>query len=146
MKRLLAPTLAALALSSSSLANGNWPHWRGPTRDGISTETGLPVTWSTTENVTWRATLAGLGTSSPIVWGDRVIVTSQVGATPLAGGGGHPQLARDDRGLSAQEAPIGGRLPITLPGMAGMPGFAAGAGLDRSGLERRERRGAKPLD
>jgi hypothetical protein len=45
-------------------------------------------------NVAWRATLAGLGTSSPVVWGDRVFVTSQVGSTPRAGGGGHPQLAR----------------------------------------------------
>jgi outer membrane protein assembly factor BamB len=53
--------------------------------------------------------LAGLGTSSPIVWNDRVIATSQVGNVPLAGGGSHPQLARDDRSLASQENPIGGR-------------------------------------
>ncbi len=48
--------------------------------------------------------------SSPIVWGDHVIVTSQVGDLALAGGfGAHPQLARDDGALAGQENPIGGR-------------------------------------
>jgi outer membrane protein assembly factor BamB len=86
-----------------------WPQWRGPASDGVSREPGLPVKWSATENLAWRAALAGLGTSSPIVWGDRIIVTSQIGSTPLVGGGGHPQLARDDRSLASQENPLGGR-------------------------------------
>jgi outer membrane protein assembly factor BamB len=43
------------------------------------------------------------------VWGDRVLVTSQIGQSPVAGGGEHPQLARDDRALSERESPIGGR-------------------------------------
>jgi len=100
-------------VASAPLAAQHWPQWRGPASHGVSSESDLPTRWSRTENVAWRATLAGFGTSSPIVWGDRVIVTSQVGATPLAGGGGHPQLARDDRGLAAQEAPIGGRRPAS---------------------------------
>jgi outer membrane protein assembly factor BamB len=57
----------------------------------------------------WRAPLAGLGTSSPIVWGDRVFVTSQIGTSARAGGGEHPQLARDERALAERENPIGGR-------------------------------------
>jgi outer membrane protein assembly factor BamB len=75
----------------------------------VAAGAGLPTTWSTDRNVAWRAALAGLGTSSPIVWGDRVFVTSQTGSVTLAGGGAHPQLARDDRSLAAQENPIGGR-------------------------------------
>ena len=56
---------------------------------GISEEAGLPESWSTTENVAWVTEIAGLGWSSPIVWGDTVYVTSVVSAgdveTPRAG-------------------------------------------------------------
>ena len=102
--------LATLALSGTELAAENWPQWRGPSSRGVSQEAGLPTTWGASENLAWRAPLAGLGTSSPIVWGDLVIVTSQVGSTPTSGGG-HPQLARDDRALAERETPIGGRRP-----------------------------------
>ena len=64
----------------------DWPQWRGPGSAAISTEAPLPTTWSATEHLAWRAALAGAGTSSPIVVGDRVIVTSQVGRAPVAGG------------------------------------------------------------
>lgn len=57
----------------------NWPGFRGPTGQGISREKNLPLTWSLRENLAWRTELAGLGWSSPIVWEDRVFVTS---ATP----------------------------------------------------------------
>ena len=76
--------VGALVLATSglttTLAAENWPSWRGPVASGVSTETGLPEKWSATENVAWRAKLGGVGVSSPIVWGDRVFVTSQVGA------------------------------------------------------------------
>jgi outer membrane protein assembly factor BamB len=100
----------ALAVTVQGLAAEHWPQWRGPSMHGVSGETGLPTTWNTKQNVAWRASLAGLGTSSPIVWGDRVIVTSQTGSIDRARGGAHPQLARDDRALAAQENPIGGRV------------------------------------
>jgi outer membrane protein assembly factor BamB len=54
----------------------NWPGFRGPTRQGVSTETGLPLTWSATNNVAWKTAIPGEGWSSPIVWGDRVFVTT----------------------------------------------------------------------
>jgi hypothetical protein len=57
----------------------NWPNWRGPAASGVSSETGLPVTWSDGENIAWKAQFRGLGVSSPIVWSDRVFVTSQLG-------------------------------------------------------------------
>ncbi|MBK5290863.1 MAG: PQQ-binding-like beta-propeller repeat protein [Acidobacteriia bacterium] len=63
----------------------NWPQWRGPSADGISTEKNLPLRWSKTENIAWRAPLEGLGTSTPIVWGDRVFITSQLGDGPFEG-------------------------------------------------------------
>jgi len=102
-------TVAAILGLGIGLSAENWPQWRGPSSRGVSLEKSLPTTWSTSENVAWRASLAGLGTSSPIVWGDRVIVTSQIGRSPLAEGDAHPQLARDDRSLAERESPIGGR-------------------------------------
>jgi outer membrane protein assembly factor BamB len=68
----------------------------------------LPTTWSRERNIAWRAALAGLGASSPIVSGDRVFVTSQVG-NALVAAGTHPRLARDDGSLAERERPIGGR-------------------------------------
>jgi outer membrane protein assembly factor BamB len=86
----------------------DWPQWRGPSSDGVSNDSGLPTHWSDSENIVWNAELAGFGTSSPIVWGDRVIVTSQKGRVPIVEGM-QPQLARDDQELASRENPIGGR-------------------------------------
>ncbi|MGH9659703.1 MAG: PQQ-binding-like beta-propeller repeat protein [Bryobacteraceae bacterium] len=68
-----------------ALAAANWPQWRGPTADGISGETTVPVEWSATSNIAWKAPLRGLGTSTPIVWDDRIFVTSQIGDGPFEG-------------------------------------------------------------
>ena len=92
------------------LAAADWPQWRGPASGGVSPESALPVTWSATENIAWKAPLAGLGTSSPIVSGDTVLVTSQIGRTRLAEGNSHPQLARDDGELARREA---AQLPVS---------------------------------
>lgn len=88
----------------------DWPQWRGPSGNGISSESGLPIKWSATEHIAWKASLAGLGVSSPVVWSDTVFVTSQKGLVPLYQGV-FPQLARDDQDLASRENPIGGRRP-----------------------------------
>jgi outer membrane protein assembly factor BamB len=67
---------------------------------GVSTETGLPERWSSTENVAWTARLAGVGVSSPVVAGDQVYITSQVGVG-VRQPGSHPRLAQ---GASASGA------------------------------------------
>jgi outer membrane protein assembly factor BamB len=54
----------------------DWPEFRGPTGQGLSTETGLPLTWSETKNVRWKVAIPGKGWSSPAVQGDRIWVTS----------------------------------------------------------------------
>jgi outer membrane protein assembly factor BamB len=56
----------------------NWPAWRGGKLSGVSSEKGLPLRWSETDNVRWRVPLPGPGNSSPIVWGDRVFVSQAV--------------------------------------------------------------------
>jgi outer membrane protein assembly factor BamB len=54
----------------------NWPGFRGPGRQGISQEKGVPLEWSPTSNVAWKTPIPGQGWSSPIVFGDRVFVTT----------------------------------------------------------------------
>ncbi len=54
----------------------NWPQWRGPRLNGISAETSVPTHWSNTENVAWRFPLPGPGGATPIIWEDRIFVTS----------------------------------------------------------------------
>jgi outer membrane protein assembly factor BamB len=54
----------------------NWPGFRGPTGQGVSSEQSVPLEWSLTKNLAWTAAIPGEGWSSPIVWGDRVFVTT----------------------------------------------------------------------
>ena len=55
---------------------GYWPNWRGPSGQGIVEGSGYPVTWSDTENVLWKVPVPGRGHSSPIVWGNRIFLTT----------------------------------------------------------------------
>ncbi len=54
----------------------NWPQWRGPRLDGTSLETNLPTQWSRERGVRWRLELPGRAASTPVVWGDRIFLTS----------------------------------------------------------------------
>jgi len=63
----------------------DWPQWRGPTGDGISPEKNLPLRWSKSENIAWRTPLKGMGTSTPVIWGDLILLTSQLGDGPFEG-------------------------------------------------------------
>ena len=74
--RLITLLLALASLAPLTLRAENWPQWRGPFFNGSTTETGLPTQWSKTENVAWIAPLPGKGSSTPVVWGDSVFVTS----------------------------------------------------------------------
>lgn len=53
-----------------------WPGWRGPSGQGLVQGSGYPDTWSDTENVLWKVEVPGRGNSSPIVWGDRLFLTT----------------------------------------------------------------------
>lgn len=67
-----------LICSTGSLPAANWPSWRGPAQNNISSETRFPTQWSRERNVKWRTPLPEAGNSSPIVWGDTVFVTQAV--------------------------------------------------------------------
>ena len=53
-----------------------WPRWRGPSGQGVATGTNYVDTWSPTQNILWKAQVSGEGNSSPIVWGDRIFITT----------------------------------------------------------------------
>src|SRR5262245_35006879 len=94
--RLLPCAVAALALTTGSAsrvatqARGDgikmaaddgegakyWARWRGPSGQGLANGTGYPDTWSATQNVAWKVPVPGSGNSSPIVWGDRIFMTT----------------------------------------------------------------------
>ena len=64
------------ALPSIKVAAGDWPWWRGPNANNHAADTDIVTTWSETENIVWKAPVSGRGHSSPILVGNRVIVTS----------------------------------------------------------------------
>lgn len=68
--------LLAGVLCASLVHAAHWPQWRGPNFDGSTTEAGLPVQFSTTENVVWTAPLPGPSGATPVVFGDYVFVSS----------------------------------------------------------------------
>lgn len=55
---------------------GDWPRWRGPSGQGTSADTGLPHAWDAGSNVAWKTEIPGSGNSSPVVWGQRIYLTT----------------------------------------------------------------------
>jgi outer membrane protein assembly factor BamB len=74
-----AALLAAMFAHVASAQTVNWPQYRGANSDGLGEGATLPESWSTTENVVWKTDIPGWGWSSPVVWGDKIFVTSAVG-------------------------------------------------------------------
>jgi outer membrane protein assembly factor BamB len=72
--------MLALVLPATAVLRGaDWPEWRGPARTGVSTETGLPSTWSPAgENLAWQVPFGGR--SGPVVFGDRLYLQNTAGA------------------------------------------------------------------
>lgn len=75
-----------LTLGVPAMAQTNWPSFRGPNASGISVGKATPTTWNVekSENILWKTQVAGLGHSSPIIWGDRLFITSAVNQSKTA--------------------------------------------------------------
>jgi outer membrane protein assembly factor BamB len=74
------PAISLLALTTSgfTLNTSNWSQWRGPEGTGLSDETDVPIEWDAGKNIKWRTAIPGQGHSSPIVWGNKVFLTTDV--------------------------------------------------------------------
>ncbi len=86
MPRLLAMSLAistAIALFGSDLPKDQWPQFRGPGSTGVADDPALPDKWSQTENIAWKTPIPGVGWSSPIIWGDRIFVTTVISSADV---------------------------------------------------------------
>lgn len=107
MRHLIVTLLLSSFLTALSMGE-NWPHWRGPQGNGVSPEERLPLSWSSSENIAFKAPLRGSGVSSPIVWGEAVFVSSQLGRGTVRPGD-HPTLSRGEeemeQGLGAGSQP-----------------------------------------
>jgi outer membrane protein assembly factor BamB len=85
--------LLAVSLTAPAFATDiNWPQFRGPAGQGVVTETGLPLEWSDTKNVLWKTELPGRGHSSPIVWGNRIFLTTAIEGELVPGAKAIPHL------------------------------------------------------
>lgn len=78
----------------------DWPEFRGPRAQGQSAATGLPTKWGPTENVVWKAAVAGSGWSSPVVVGEKIYLTTAV----PTGGQEVPDVDRSLRGICLNAA------------------------------------------
>jgi outer membrane protein assembly factor BamB len=70
---------SSLGPLASQARSENWPQWRGPSGTGISGESNLPSKWSATENIAWSMDMPGSSGATPVVWGDRIFVSSSEG-------------------------------------------------------------------
>src|SRR5262245_911184 len=73
---LLLSIVVPAATATFPVQAENWPQWRGAHHDAISGEKGLPTQFDRDKNVRWRLPLPGQAGATPIVWGDRIFVTS----------------------------------------------------------------------
>ncbi|MDX1981663.1 MAG: PQQ-binding-like beta-propeller repeat protein [Bryobacteraceae bacterium] len=81
MLRKLLWTLPSFAILATA---ANWPQWRGPERTGISRETGLPVKWSETDNITWKLPMPTWTGATPIIWGESIFLNIAENENDLA--------------------------------------------------------------
>ncbi len=83
MNRLIPLCVLATLWVTTFAQAENWPHWRGPSPDGILTgnppaAANPPVEWSVDKNVRWKVAVPGAGSGSPVVWEDQVFVTTAI--------------------------------------------------------------------
>ena len=75
----LAFVIALFVVSSAQArTSAGWPQWRGPSGQGTSDEKNLPTQWSANTNIKWKTSIAGRGHSSPIVWGNKIFLTTAI--------------------------------------------------------------------
>src|SRR5687767_5002553 len=93
LRHATAGLLLGICLLTAGAAAADWTHWRGPNGNGGAPDATLPLRWGAAENIAWKTPIAGTGVSTPIVSGDRVDVTSQLGAG-VRRPGNHPRLVQ----------------------------------------------------
>src|SRR5262245_37598681 len=107
VKRFSIVGVVALLVSATVARGDNWPQWRGPDNTGVSKETGLPTEWSETKNVAWKVPMPGRGGATPVIWKDRIFVTSGEGNSQVI-----LCISTDGKELWKRKVGTGGRVAI----------------------------------
>lgn len=76
---------ATVSWPTAEAKGANWPQFRGPDSQGVSSETNVPLEWSATQNVLWKTPIEGRGQSQPIIWGKHVFLTTAVAGEVVPG-------------------------------------------------------------
>ena len=124
-----------LIVAQGSLWADGWPQFRGPESRGISLDKNLPHEWGTERNVRWKVPIPGSGWSSPIVWGDKVFITTAVSTEPVGETAGGREGRREfgqRQGERGGRPPSQGR-PRGGGGPEGRPQRSGGGGGGRGG-------------
>jgi outer membrane protein assembly factor BamB len=138
---LLLGLTASFCVAQSAPADENWPQWRGPNANGVAAGVNLPTSWSATENVVWKTELPAWSGGTPVIWGDRIFVTSPSKAAAAAEGAGQqtaaPNAAAAGQRTDAlvQEPAARGQGQGRSRGQGGRRrgGFGGGGGRDPGG-------------
>jgi outer membrane protein assembly factor BamB len=69
-------TIGACCICQQQILADQWPNWRGPGSDGICREKNVPYEWSATKNIAWKVPLPGPGGATPVIWDDRIFLSS----------------------------------------------------------------------
>jgi outer membrane protein assembly factor BamB len=104
MKAVLASLLFFAVVLSAAPKSTYWSYWRGPDADGMAVGD-APLHWSDSQNIKWKAEIPGRGHSSPVIWGDRIFLTTAI----KTGAASTPEQP------AAKPTP-GGRMPLVTPG------------------------------
>lgn len=78
LKGLIFAVLVHAVVAHAADAEHNWGQWRGPSATGVAPHADPPLEWSDTKNIRWKAELPGRGHSTPVVWDDRVYITTAI--------------------------------------------------------------------
>ena len=81
MRHLVLTVTMSLTVWAAVPVLANWPHWRGPSMNGVATETGLPTRWSKTENIAWSLAMPARSGSTPIIWGNHIFLNVAEGGS-----------------------------------------------------------------
>lgn len=108
---LTAIVAVALPVGMAAAATAeDWPHWRGPNHDGVSGETGLPVSWSTDDGVVWKLPMPAWSGATPIISGETIFLNVSIPA-PDAGVPENPS-----EGYRRRRGPVEGRGNVAYSG------------------------------
>ncbi|TLD70341.1 hypothetical protein FEM03_13445 [Phragmitibacter flavus] len=112
-------TCVVLANSGISMADETetWPQWRGPSADGVSADGRPPLEWSESNNVQWKVKIPGNGSSTPIIWGNQVFITTAVSTAKAGDKASTPQAVEIE--APAPATPVDGERRRRRPGGGG---------------------------